>query len=162
MKVSATAVPTVRWKWPGTNMVLCTTRFTLNEALTRPLIPPRAKRTIASACAVKDGVAPRQRRIQPSQALAAPGPAAGLERGQHREGGDHAGHEDGEGDKGVHGLVARRRPRDRGTGGESRPAATSGMKRRKASRARGSLKSFPPACLGSMKYHEMYAGRSQK
>jgi hypothetical protein len=43
MMVSATAVPTVRWKWPGMNDVLCTTRFTVALAFTNPLMPPRTK-----------------------------------------------------------------------------------------------------------------------
>ena len=55
MKLSATAEPTVRWKCPGTNMVLCTTRFTLKDALISPLTPPREKRTIPSSCAATDG-----------------------------------------------------------------------------------------------------------
>ena len=47
MMVSATAVPTVRWKWPGIHEVLCTTRFIVALAFTEPEMPPRMKPSIA-------------------------------------------------------------------------------------------------------------------
>src|SRR5574341_522352 len=66
MKDSVTAAPTVRWKWPGTHVVLCTTRFMEYEALINPPVPPAKKRSIASTCARKLGSPHGRRNIQPN------------------------------------------------------------------------------------------------
>lgn len=69
MKLRATAVPTVRWKWPEIHEVLWTTRFRLYEAFTRPPIPPKAKSSMATACAVNSGLPQGRLKIQVSQPL---------------------------------------------------------------------------------------------
>jgi hypothetical protein len=54
MNVSATAVPTVVWKWPGTEVVLWITLFMVRLALMMPVAPPTMKVIIASNCAVTE------------------------------------------------------------------------------------------------------------
>src|SRR5690606_9126637 len=69
MNVSVTAVPTVRWKWPGIHVVLCTTTLRLNAAFTKPPAPPKMKEIIASACAANEGSRHGSFGIQPNQPL---------------------------------------------------------------------------------------------
>src|SRR6266545_4220661 len=49
MKVSAAALPTVRWKWAAIHAVLCTTELSTYAALIDPPNPPTMKRSPASS-----------------------------------------------------------------------------------------------------------------
>ena len=69
MKESVAAEETVRWKCPGTQAVLCTTRLMLYEALIKPPMPPNMKRIPASSWAATEGSPQGSFQIQPSQPL---------------------------------------------------------------------------------------------
>src|SRR3972149_8233206 len=105
MKVRVTAVPTVRWRCPGIQAVLCTTRFTLKEALMSPPTPPKVKSSMARTCAASEG---SPQGSFPNQATHpfAPRPGPVLQGGDHVEEGEEAREEDDEGEEGVQQLPA--------------------------------------------------------
>ena len=67
MNVSADALPTVVWKWPGTHDVLCITAFMPNDALMAPPQPPMREQQHRQDHAARPADRPRAAaRIQPN------------------------------------------------------------------------------------------------
>ena len=161
MKVSVTAVPTVRCRWPTIHAVLWTMRFRLYEALMSPPMPPKANSSIASTCAASDGSPHGSRANQatqprPPRARAPLSSEATTLKNVSRLGKKTA------------------KVRKAWTSFQPtwipgsvywwwKPSGVDSTRNRMNEvRARGSLKSLPPACRGASVYHDMYAGRSQK
>ena len=70
MKVSATVVPRVTWKWPMIHAVLCTIAFMAYAALITPPKPPNTNAIIARATDAKNGSDQGSRPIQLKRPLA--------------------------------------------------------------------------------------------
>ncbi len=66
MKVSAAALPTVRWKWAATQAVLCTTEFRVYAAFTAPPNPPTMNSSPASSTEDRVGFPQGRVRSQPN------------------------------------------------------------------------------------------------
>src|SRR6266498_4785025 len=80
MNVSATALPTVRWKCAWIHAVLCTTEFIMYDALMAPPMPPTAKSSIARTTLENVGFAHGSLPSQSSRPLAPLArPAASIE-----------------------------------------------------------------------------------
>ena len=141
--------------------MLCTTRFTLNEARISPPTPPKANSSIASTCAVTEGSPQGSRTNQATPSLAARARPPISSEATTLKNVSRLGKNTAKVRKAWKSFHPWWMP------GSAywwwRPSGVERSRNRmKEVRAIGSLRSLPPAWRGTSVYQETYAGRSQK